>query len=249
MSDVQEQFEAFEDLTGQTYDPFAALIFNRVWNSTSNTWYTSHNLVYTKPERPPVFERFLSTSQRFNTTRISNLTSFALELDASNPSGHRQLFVTETYKNSPAMMDEFFRISCQIVEPLRVVPLIKWCFSSQPLPTIIYAVAEAIGGNSLGLSTADGNLLIVLLTGTWDSPSDDGLVEKQAKRLFEEANARAKEVGWFHEYVYLNYAASWQDPIAGYGAASKANLQAVSRKYALSGMFQKQVPGDFELFR
>ncbi|KAK3659757.1 hypothetical protein LTR56_001121 [Elasticomyces elasticus] len=53
--------------------------------------------------------------------------------------------------------------------------------------------------------------------------------------------------GLFNEYLYLNYAAPWQRPIAGYGAASVANLKAVSKKYDPKGVFQVQVPGGFKL--
>jgi FAD/FMN-containing dehydrogenase len=248
-STIQEQFAAFETLTGSEYDPFAALIFNLVWNSTANTWAASHNMVYTKPESdPPVFSDFLSLPQTFNTLRVANLSTLAGELDARNPRGRRQLFVTGTYKNSAAMMEEFYRISRTVVEPLQAIEDIKWSISFQPLPTIIQAVANANGGNSLGLSIADGNLFNVLLTATWDESADDALIETQAKSLFEEANARAKEMGVFNEYIYLNYAAKWQDPIAGYGAESKAKLQAVSSKYDPLKVFQERVPGGFKLF-
>jgi hypothetical protein len=57
----------------------------------------------------------------------------------------------------------------------------------------------------------------------------------------------AQTLGVDDPYLYLNYAASWQDPINSYGPASVANLQAVSRKYDPSGVFQKQVPGGFKL--
>ena len=72
---------------------------------------------------------------------------------------------------------------------------------------------------------SDGKLSNVLLTATWDSTSDDALVEKQAKTLFGEANARAESIGVFNEDIYLNYAAKWQDPIDGCGAQTKASVQ------------------------
>ena len=54
-------------------------------------------------------------------------------------------------------------------------------------------------------------------------------------------------MGAYNTYLYLNYAASFQDPIAGYGNASVSMLQAVSKKYDPDQLFQKQVPGGFKL--
>lgn len=247
---LQQQFRAFEKLTGsKPYDPYAALIFNLVWDRNTNTWSASHNFEYTKPEaNPPVFQDFTSLPQVFNTLRISNLTDFAIELSRSNPPGRRQLFVTSTYKNSAAMMTTIHKFGNEVVQPLRSVPAMKWSLSFQPLPTIIQAVAATNGGNSLGLDESDGDLFNVLLTATWDTEADDELVEAQAKLLFDRANAQASAMGLLNEYVYLNYAAPWQDPIRGYGAGAKASLQKASQKYDPRGLFQKNVPGGFKLF-
>ncbi len=47
-------------------------------------------------------------------------------------------------------------------------------------------------------------------------------------------------MGLYNEYLCLNYAAPWPDPISGYGAAVKAQLQAVSKMYDPRGVFQTQ---------
>ncbi|KAK6083806.1 FAD binding domain-containing protein [Seiridium cupressi] len=250
ISTLTKQFQAFEDLTGSAdYDPYAALIFNLVWDVSSDTWSTAHSLEYTKPQaNPPVFQNFTSLPQLFSTMRISNLTDFAVELAASNPAGRRQLFVTKTYKNSAAMMASIYQISQTVVKPLTAISAIKWSLSFQPVPTVLLSKAASTGGNSLGLDASDGNLFNVLLTASWDDAADDALISTQAKALFDQAEVEAKDLGVAHPYLYLNYAAPWQDPISGYGAESKANLQTVSKKYDPAGVFQKNVPGGFKLF-
>ena len=55
-------------------------------------------------------------------------------------------------------------------------------------------------------------------------------------------------MGLLHEFEYLNYADSSQDPIASYGADNVERLRATSRKYDPHGVFQKQVPGGFKLW-
>jgi hypothetical protein len=67
------------------------------------------------------------------------------------------------------------------------------------------------------------------------------------KELEAEIHTKEKEMGIFNEWLYLNYAAGWQDPIKGYGAASVAFMKGVSRNYDPIGVFQKAVPGGFKL--
>jgi hypothetical protein len=52
----------------------------------------------------------------------------------------------------------------------------------------------------------------------------------------------------FHPYKYLNFAASFQDPLASYGGIELRRMKKVARKYDPTGVFQTQVPGGFKLF-
>lgn len=251
ISTIQSQFQAFSDLLGaKTYDPFAAVIYSLAYDRISNAWNVAAQLSYTKPEvNPPFLRNFTSQPQTFSTMRISSLTDFTQELAASNPPGRRQLFATGTYGNKVEMLDAIWRIGNETVQPLRGISNLAWSLSYQPKPTIITAKAAANGGNSLGLDVSDGNLFNVLLTATWDNAADDAAVNKQGQLLFSRAEAKAKELGVSNPYLYLNYAAPWQDPISSYGAAAKSSLQAASRKYDPSQVFQKNVPGGFKLFK
>lgn len=115
------------------------------------------------------------------------------------------------------------------------------------MPSILLGRSVSRGGNVLGLGADDGNLLNALTTVFWDSAEDDALVEGQVQELFARAAARADELGVAHPYLYLNYAAPWQDPIAGYGDESVAFLRGTSATYDPTGLFQKHVPGGFKL--
>ncbi|KAM0720177.1 hypothetical protein Q7P37_004313 [Cladosporium fusiforme] len=250
ISTRESQFAAFEAFAGSAeYDPYAAFINNYIFTAAENSWYIVNSLEYTKAEEDPaVFENITSLPQTFSTMRISNLTDFAVELGGPNPMGLRHLFITATYANSAKLMSNIFDISNSTVQDLLDVTDLSYNLSFQPMPTAITSKAKSRGGNSLGLSDADGNLFNLLLTVSWGSKSDDDRVYRQSKALFDEAESVAKELGLYNEYVYLNYAAPWQDPIGGYGAESKAHLKAVSKKYDPEGMFQTQVPGGFKVF-
>ncbi|KAH7029081.1 oxidoreductase FAD-binding protein [Microdochium trichocladiopsis] len=250
ISTIDKQFAFFESLTGSAnYDPYASFILNVVYDQATTSWSASHSVVYSKPvANPPAYQPLLALPQTFNTADVKNLTQLTIELGYSNPNGRRQLFTTATFKNSAAMLSEIYKIAQTNVNSISGISGIKYSLSFQPIPTVINSKAAASGGNSLGLDASDGNLMNMLLTVTWDNKSDDATVESAAKNLFAQANTKAKSLGKFHEYLYLNYAAKWQDPISGYGADSKAKLQAASKKYDPAGLFQKNVPGGFKLF-
>ena len=234
---------------GGDYDPYAALIASFVWNITSQTWYGANNFEYTKPEPyPEAFENFTSLPQTFSTMRISNLRDFTTELSASNPAGRRQLFSTGTYRNSAAMIKKVYDIANDTVRDMNDVSGLSYSLSFQPVPVVLLEKAEQQGGNSLGLDPANGPLVNFLLTVSWDNASDDALVTEKAQELSTRSEAAAVAMGVQEKYLYLNYAAEWQDPIAGYGADVVARLQATSKKYDPKGVFQKQVPGGFKLF-
>lgn len=249
ISTKDAQFAAFEAFTGNpSYDPYATIISSYAY-ITGAGWFISNFLVYSKPEAyPAVFANFTSFPQLQNSSRITNLTDLTEELNDSNPSGRRQLFVTSTYVNSAAMMAKIFDLGESAVQALEAVEGLAYSFTFQPIPTLITSVAKNRGGNSLGLDPEDGNLMNVLLTASWDNEADDAAIEKQTKIVFAQAKAEAQTMGLFNQYEYLNYAAEWQDPIAGYGEDVKMQLQRVSRKYDPKGVFQRQVPGGFKLF-
>jgi hypothetical protein len=48
-------------------------------------------------------------------------------------------------------------------------------------------------------------------------------------------------------FLYLNFAAQWQDPICSYGEESVAFLKQVAQAYDPDGIFQTLAPGGFKL--
>ncbi|KAK6071578.1 FAD binding domain-containing protein [Seiridium cupressi] len=221
ISAIDDVFLAFESFTGNPdFDSYAALISSVGWIASSNTWMTAHSLEYTKAvDNPPIFDGITSLGpQFFSTLKISSLSNITTDMGASIVASRRQLFASATYKNSAAMMSAIYEIAQEIAQNLVSVSSLIWVFSFQPIPSIINAKAAAYGGNSLGLEESDGNLFNILLSPTWDTAEDDGLVYAQARELFRRMEAKAKELDVYHAYIYLNYADSWQDPIAGYGS-------------------------------
>lgn len=129
------------------------------------------------------------------------------------------------------------------------VPGISWAVSLEPLPPAIYARAAAAGdSNAFGsLSEAKGSLVVNLLSASWTDEADDAKVENAARELFSRIEDEARKLGVYEPFVYLNYAAPWQDPIASYGSESAESLKEVSKRVDPEGVFSFNVPGGFKI--
>lgn len=104
------------------------------------------------------------------------------------------------------------------------------------------------GTTSLGLPAGETDFVISVLTASYANESDDDIVQKGMEVIIGQQEALSRQQGLFIPYQYLNYADKSQHPIDSYGKASKAQLQAVSRKYDPHGFFQTSLPGGFKLF-
>jgi hypothetical protein len=242
----------FENFTSSSTDVHAAWIHSHTFVNAGNDiklWAVTSNVEYTLPvNNPPVFQPILTPNVTlFANTSITSLTDLTLGLTALNPFGSRQLFATMTFRNDAAFMEIFYQLGNQTVSTISNTAGLKWSISYQSMPYSIYSKASTTGGNSLGLEHDTEDLVIVLLTATWDKPASDPYVNRAAEALFTEAKAQALALGVFNKFEYLNYAAQFQDPIAAYGEESVIRLRGVSKKYDPLGIFQRLVPGGFKL--
>ena len=150
-------------------------------------------------------------------------------------------------RNCASLLSEIFDITDDIVQPIGKTPgLLYSTLTIQPIPSAITSLG--FGKNSLGYGRNDGPLVNVLIVFGWLNATDDAKFDAASKAFIKRSQDRARQRGLLYPVEYLNYAASWQDPIASYGASEKKRLQRVSRKYDPAGIFQKAVPGGFKLF-
>jgi hypothetical protein len=250
VSTLQQQLRAFVDFTGQpTYDSYAALI-NSYAFTIATGWIIDNNIEYTKPVAyPPVFSNFTSIQPQFvNTMRISNLSDFTIELEATSTYGRRQIFRTATYINDYDVLFNLYQQVNASLQNIITVPGLTYSLSLQPLPPAITRFGALTGGNALGLDPkVDGTLTLTLISATWDLATDDAAVTAAVEQAFANADAYASSKGKLNEFIYLNYAYKDQPVIRGYGAANLARLKAVSERYDPGKVFQKYVPGGFKL--
>jgi hypothetical protein len=245
-------FAYFTTFTSRKTDVTAAWIHSHTYVNIpilGGQWVATSNVHYTLPvKNPPVFKPILGLNVTIlQQTKLSTLTVQTQDLAALNPSGSRQLFATMSYKNSAEYMEEFYQLGEQTTSTLKDVSGLKFSLSYQPLTNAMYSKSLLKGGNALGLQGQEADLVIVLLTATWDKAEHDTEVHDAAKDFFTKARARAAEMKVDNSFIYLNYAEKWQDPIKGYGQDNVDLLQSSSTKYDPTALFETAVPGGFKI--
>ena len=160
----------------------------------------------------------------------------------------RRIFMTTTFQNDLSLLTSVFDLWKTSTSKIARVAGLSYALSIQALPPSVTSKSGPLGGNSLGLHpSADGPLIICLLTISWNSAADDATVAQVGRGLINQIDQASRSRGLFHRFKYLNYADADQDPIAGYGPEVRARLRTVSGKYDPLGFFQRAMPGGFKL--
>jgi hypothetical protein len=240
--------DAFATLANATpYDPYAELVTSVRWTPTAGWGSFTHIAACTKPETQPVaLQPLLDVANTTNTLHITPISTWSNK--SANPLMERLLY-TGTYGVSSALMQEIIHRWDVILNSTAAIPgLAAWGFTFEPLPTVFTAHYKDNGGNSLGVSDEDGNMMVLLLSPMWNNTASDALVVKRAEKLLKADDQAAEELGLLKRFRYLNYAALEQDPLESYGEGNFKNLREVSRKYDPNKNFQRLVPGGFKLW-
>ncbi|PLN80193.1 putative oxidoreductase [Aspergillus taichungensis] len=245
---IETQLKEAYELTNSAegYDEYASLIMSFTLAAGAGS-VVSNSIVYTKEEEnPAVFKPLMDIPSKQSTMKIKPMAEMAKEQGAFSVDGKRELMVETTYRTTPPILDATFLHWNESLSAVEDVPGLVWSLSLEPLPPAIYAKHAA--ENALGIPGTAGSLMIVLLSATWTDEADDARVEKASRELFRAIEDDANRMGVYSPYIYLNYAAPWQDPISSYGGKNVGKLHKVSKEVDPKGIFQSQVAG-FKLRR
>jgi len=246
-----EWFQDFANSSGPNWDPNGMTMFalgSFLGISAGGSLATYSAPLVSGKRAPGVFEKFWRSSLTA-TTKGTTISAIAEQNAFSTATGGRTLWATFTHVNSAAFMEVLMDLA---TEKGREMPLLSSGIQliSQPLWHASRAKSfAATGGNILGLEESSDDLVIVLASVSWTSSGSDKAVRQIMKEFIDAAQAEAKKMGVYNRYIYLNYAADFQDVLGGYGEKSVAFMKEVSRKYDPQQMFQRQVPGGFKLGR
>ncbi|KAL8904440.1 MAG: hypothetical protein Q9207_003269 [Kuettlingeria erythrocarpa] len=120
-------------------------------------------------------------------------------------------------------------------------------YGVQPFTSTAAKHGDARGGNALGLEKVGQSWIAV--TVQWESSADDAAAQQALLAGCNAVHDTASSNGVFLPFLFMNDANYVQDVLGSYGAASKAQLEAVARKYDPQGLFQKQQNNGYLLSR
>ncbi|KAH7071384.1 hypothetical protein BKA63DRAFT_578589 [Paraphoma chrysanthemicola] len=103
------------------------------------------------------------------------------------------------------------------------------------------------GGNALGLDPKRGPYFIMNMSSRWSNPTSDAAILKFFSTIIKLVKEEARTKDMNNEYIYMNYASQFQDPISSYGIANVERLREISRKYDPRQVLQDLQPGHFKL--
>ncbi|PIG85287.1 oxidoreductase FAD-binding protein [Aspergillus arachidicola] len=241
----QQQLQAFAGVnSAEGYDEYASLITSFGYSAQGKAVVNS--IVYTKAEEnPAVYRPFMEIPKLFSTVRTAGLHEIAMEQGSFSKVDKRQLTVVTTHGSTLPMLSAVYQHWDSSLKSVEGIPGMVWAISLEPLPPAVYA--RNASKNALGLEHASGSLVVTLLSATWDNELDDEKVEKAARELFDNIDNDARKLGVYEPFVYLNYAAPWQDPITSYKSKNVELLKRVSQDVDPKTVFQTNVPGGFKL--
>jgi hypothetical protein len=237
-------FEQFASSVTPQYDPNGMAMLN--FAHLLGSWQVGGLVTYAQPiANPQIFQRFYNSSVA-HTMAITTYGAVAKLNAAVTPSGTRTLWVTFSHINSAAFMKVVLDLAAQTSASMPLLSGLGLIF--QPLWASPRAASfSRSGGNALGLENHNDDIVIVQISFTYVTASQDARIKTAALNLVENAKARAQQMRVYSPYIYANYAADFQDVIGGYGEKNREIMISIAQKYDPYQLFQKQVPGGFKL--
>lgn len=159
----------------------------------------------------------------------------------------RYMTATVTFEPTEAMIRETYAAFHASVPQIKDVTGISWALSLEPVPPQLYT-RGGVDTNALGLTNEKGRSLVVcLISPSWADAAHNDQVYDAARNLMDDITARAKTLGAHTPYIYLDYAAPWQDVIQSYGAENVRKLQRLRARVDPNQVFTKRVTGGFKI--
>ncbi|KAI0114416.1 hypothetical protein GGR51DRAFT_443933 [Nemania sp. FL0031] len=208
-----------------------------------------NDIFCTRPEKPKALSPFADIEpqiEQMKSLRVAGLKALTDEAFAGAVA-NRVVKMTTTIKAEVEALDYAVETFRAAYSKLKGIGGLLYSITFEPIPMSLIQQSVSNGGNSLGLKPSDGPLVVILLYSSWDKSSDDETIYEVNKHALHAIEAKARENNASSPFLYMNYAfPRYQDAIASYGPESKAQLQAVSKKYDPEGFFQKAGVGPWK---
>ena len=253
LTEVDNQARIYAKLIdADNYDVDASFLTGWVYASQQGLSATLNQLIYTRPvenETPAFYKPILDLPAITNasaTTVVGTMSTLAQNsVQLQQPQAARYMTATTTFVPTEAMIRATYDAFNASLALLQNVTGLMWAVNLEPIPPQIYS--RGATDNSLGLAGHSGSLVVCLVSPSWSDAVQDEQVYKAARSLMADVERRAKKLGVYDPYIYLNYAAPWQDVIQSYGDESVEKLKRVRKTVDSGEVFTQKVPGGFKI--
>ena len=238
--------EAFADAVANSpTDPKASLLV--AWTQLGGQNLAGAQLSYTEPDGgdAAIFDPFNAITPVIDDTRNRNMLEWATELETANPYGFRDVYACITVKADAEMAKIARRIYYEEQLPVLDPAVTNPSLVMQGITQGQIDAMRKNGGNPLGIS--DGPLYLFHIGTWWETAADDDKTFKFVTRVFNRIMDEAKKRGLENDYLYMNYAAQFQNVIANYGPENVARLKKIQAAVDPAKVFEKLQPGHFKL--
>ncbi|KAI4954752.1 hypothetical protein J4E86_006062 [Alternaria arbusti] len=209
------------------------------------------NLHYAKPiANAPVFSRWNNITAIDDTTNLRPMSGMADLLNQGAPApGAFQTWWGISLKMDMQLLkfivDTFYTQEATVAD----VDKILLIMAIQPITESTTQAMQKNGGNALGIDPKNGPYFVLNFNAAWNNKEDEPKFHSVIAKIIKLVKAEAKRRNLDNDYVYLNYASEYQDPIGSYGAKNKQRLMKISKKYDPKQVFQYLQPGGFKLVK
>ncbi|KAF1979375.1 FAD-binding domain-containing protein [Bimuria novae-zelandiae CBS 107.79] len=199
-------------------------------------------------EWPAGFEGFKAIPRITDTLRIDSHKGLIAEFEIGYR--YRDIWFTMTFANDPEVYTKIVEFNQAFVDERKASsddPDFGTQCMTQSIPTIFSKHSVEKGGNIMGLDKLDHNVVMLLSNIAVKTAEQEAVARPPLRYYGEKMQDFAASKGGLIDWVYLNYADWYQDPLASYGADNVEKIRTVVRKFDPQGIFQTKAPGGFKI--
>ncbi|KAK8061667.1 FAD binding domain protein [Apiospora phragmitis] len=144
---------------------------------------------------------------------------------AAQADGYRDGLATITFQNDQNTINAVHSVTQGICSQVADIPNLDCFWSYVPLPDAVTANSLKRGRNLLGLEKKRIDRMVVFFSPRWQDALYDDRMANVSKAWYSQAKAATVAQGTADDFLYLNFAGGFQDPISSYGADNLAFLR------------------------
>ncbi|KAG9188953.1 hypothetical protein G6011_05821 [Alternaria panax] len=209
------------------------------------------NLHYAKPiANAPVFSRWSNITPIEDTTGLRPMSGMADLLNQGAPTpGAYQTWWGISLKMDRQLLqfvvDTFYEQEATVADVEKILLIM----AVQPITESATKAMQKNGGNSLGIDPGNGPYFVLNFNAAWNNKEDEPKFHSVIANIIKLVKAEAKRRNLDNDFVYLNYASEYQNPLGSYGTKNKDRLVKISKNYDPKQVFQYLQPGGFKLVK